>query len=91
MMQNNQVKSLNIIRLIHKVCISNCFLIYDIFMVFLIIFNLFCLCANFFLSHEQYRWMVFHAIHLESVLASIVTFASVGHHHRSLVYSVLDY
>jgi len=37
-------------------------------MVFLIIFNLFCLCANFFIMSNIGGWF-FHAIHLESVLS----------------------
>lgn len=43
------------------------FLIYDIFMVFIIIFNLFCLCANFFLMSNIGSWFFDH-IHLNFVL-----------------------
>lgn len=43
------------------------FLVYDIFMVFIIIFNLFCLCANFFLMSSIGTWFFDH-IHLPQVL-----------------------
>ena len=43
------------------------FLVYDIFMVFIIIFNLFCLCANFFLMSSIGAWFFDH-IHLPQVL-----------------------
>jgi len=43
------------------------FLIYDIFMVFIIIFNLFCLCANLFLMSNIGIWF-FQSIHLMDVL-----------------------
>lgn len=44
------------------------FLIYDIFMVFIIIFNLFCLAANFFLMSSIGAWFFEH-IHLPQVLS----------------------
>ena len=44
------------------------FLIYDIFMVFIIIFNLFCLCANLFLMSNIGIWF-FQSIHLMDVLS----------------------
>ena len=43
------------------------FLIYDIFMVFIIVFNLFCLGMNFFLMSNIGEWF-FNTIHLYSVL-----------------------
>lgn len=43
------------------------FLIYDIFMVFIIIFNLFCLGANLFLMSNLGTWF-FHSIYLTDVL-----------------------
>jgi len=43
------------------------FLIYDIFMVFIIIFNLFCLCANLFLMSNLGTWF-FHSIYLTNIL-----------------------
>ncbi|MDV2469927.1 preprotein translocase subunit SecA [Acinetobacter chinensis] len=43
------------------------YLIYDIFMVFIIVFNLFCLATNFFLMSNIGSWF-FHAIHLPAVL-----------------------
>lgn len=43
------------------------FLVYDIFMVFIIIFNLFCLCANFFLMSSIGAWFFEH-IHLSSFI-----------------------
>ncbi|MCU4413623.1 preprotein translocase subunit SecA [Acinetobacter sp. WU_MDCI_Axc73] len=43
------------------------FLVYDIFMVFIIIFNLFCLCTNFFLMSSIGTWFFDH-IHLPQVL-----------------------
>ncbi|WP_373886227.1 preprotein translocase subunit SecA [Acinetobacter sp. YH12079] len=43
------------------------FLIYDIFMVFIIVFNLFCLCMNFFLMSNLGSWF-FNSIHLPDVL-----------------------
>jgi len=43
------------------------FLAYDIFMVFIIIFNLFCLGMNFFLMSNIGGWF-FNSIHLSSVL-----------------------
>ena len=44
------------------------FLIYDIFMVFIIIFNLFCLAANFFLMSSIGAWFFEH-VHLPQVLS----------------------
>lgn len=44
------------------------FLIYDIFMVFIIIFNLFCLATNFFLMSSIGAWFFEH-IHLPQVLS----------------------
>lgn len=49
MMQNNQVKKSKYHQVDPQSLYFKLFLIYDIFMVFLIIFNLFCLCANFFI------------------------------------------
>ncbi|PWB13877.1 preprotein translocase subunit SecA [Acinetobacter sp. AM] len=43
------------------------YLIYDTFMVFLIIFNLFCLAANFFLMSNIGGWFL-NSIHLDEVL-----------------------
>ena len=43
------------------------FLAYDIFMVFIIVFNLFCLGMNFFLMSNIGEWF-FNTIHLPSVL-----------------------
>lgn len=43
------------------------FLVYDIFMVFIIVFNLFCLGMNFFLMSNIGAWF-FNTIHLASVL-----------------------
>ena len=40
---------------------------YDIFMMFIIIFNLFCLCANAFLMSNFGDWL-FNEIHLPQVL-----------------------
>lgn len=40
---------------------------YDIFMMFIIVFNLFCLCANAFLMSEFGNWL-FNEIHLQQVL-----------------------
>ena len=40
---------------------------YDIFMMFIIVFNLFCLCANAFLMSEFGNWF-FNEIHLPQVL-----------------------
>lgn len=44
------------------------FLVYDIFMVFIIIFNLFCLATNFFLMSSIGAWFFEH-IHLPQVLS----------------------
>ncbi|MGR2826650.1 preprotein translocase subunit SecA [Acinetobacter sp. 1124_18A] len=44
------------------------FLIYDIFMVFIIIFNLFCLAINFFLMSSIGAWFFEH-IHLPQILS----------------------
>ncbi|MBM7141924.1 preprotein translocase subunit SecA [Acinetobacter sp. AYS6] len=44
------------------------FLIYDIFMVFIIIFNLFCLATNFFLMSSIGAWFFEH-IHLSQILS----------------------
>ena len=44
------------------------FLIYDIFMVFIIIFNLFCLAANFFLMSSIGAWFFEH-IHLPQIVS----------------------
>ena len=44
------------------------FLVYDIFMVFIIVFNLFCLCMNFFLMSNLGSWF-FNSIHLSDVLS----------------------
>lgn len=44
------------------------FLIYDIFMVFIIIFNLFCLATNFFLMSSIGAWFFEH-IHLPQLLS----------------------
>lgn len=49
------------------------FLIYDIFMVFIIIFNLFCLAANFFLMSSIGAWFFEH-IHLPQVLSFYKTY-----------------
>ena len=68
MMQNNQVKKSKYHQVDPQSLYFKLFLIYDIFMVFLIIFNLFCLCANFFIMSNIGGWF-FHAIHLESVLS----------------------
>ncbi len=43
------------------------FLLYDIFMVFIIVFNLFCLGANYFLMSSIGEWL-FQQIHLETLL-----------------------
>lgn len=43
------------------------FLVYDIFMVFIIVFNLFCLGMNFFLMSNIGEWF-FNTIHLPNVL-----------------------
>ena len=43
------------------------FLAYDIFMVFIIVFNLFCLGMNFFLMSNIGEWF-FNTIHLSPVL-----------------------
>ena len=43
------------------------FLIYDIFMVFIIIFNLYCLCANLFLMSNTGIWFL-QSFHLMDVL-----------------------
>lgn len=43
------------------------FLVYDIFMVFIIVFNLFCLGMNFFLMSNIGEWF-FNSIHLAGVL-----------------------
>ncbi|MEG0483406.1 MAG: preprotein translocase subunit SecA, partial [Acinetobacter sp.] len=43
------------------------FLAYDIFMMFIIVFNLFCLCANAFLMSNFGNWF-FESIHLPQVL-----------------------
>lgn len=43
------------------------FLVYDIFMVFIIVFNLFCLGMNFFLMSNIGEWF-FNTIHLAGVL-----------------------
>ena len=43
------------------------FLLYDIFMVFIIVFNLFCLGMNFFLMSNIGEWF-FNTIHLSNVL-----------------------
>ncbi|MBH2002030.1 MAG: preprotein translocase subunit SecA [Moraxellaceae bacterium] len=43
------------------------FLVYDIFMVFIIVFNLFCLGMNFFLMSNIGTWF-FNTIHLSNVL-----------------------
>ncbi|MGA6136474.1 preprotein translocase subunit SecA [Acinetobacter dispersus] len=43
------------------------FLVYDIFMVFIIVFNLFCLGMNFFLMSNIGAWF-FNTIHLANVL-----------------------
>ena len=68
MMQNNEVKKSKYHQVDPQSLYFKLFLIYDIFMVFLIIFNLFCLCANFFIMSNIGGWF-FHAIHLESVLS----------------------
>lgn len=44
------------------------FLVYDIFMVFIIVFNLFCLGMNFFLMSNIGEWF-FHQIHLANLLS----------------------
>lgn len=44
------------------------FLVYDTFMVFIIVFNLFCLCMNFFLMSNLGSWF-FNSIHLPDVLS----------------------
>ncbi|WP_033855936.1 hypothetical protein [Acinetobacter sp. 25977_6] len=49
------------------------FLVYDIFMVFIIIFNLFCLAANFFLMSSIGAWFFEH-IHLPQVLSFYKTY-----------------
>lgn len=67
MSQNIPVKKSKYQHLDPKSFYFKAFLAYDIFMVFIIIFNLFCLGMNFFLMSNIGGWF-FNAIHLPSVL-----------------------
>ena len=67
MSQNTPVKKSKYQHLDPKSFYFKAFLAYDIFMVFIIIFNLFCLGMNFFLMSNIGGWF-FNAIHLPSVL-----------------------
>lgn len=67
-MQNSSGKQTKYHRVDSSSLSFKLFLVYDIFMVFIIIFNLFCLAANFFLMSSIGAWFFEH-IHLPQVLS----------------------
>ncbi|MFW2746066.1 preprotein translocase subunit SecA, partial [Acinetobacter baumannii] len=67
-MQNSSGKQMKYHRVDSSSLSFKLFLVYDIFMVFIIIFNLFCLAANFFLMSSIGAWFFEH-IHLPQVLS----------------------
>lgn len=64
---NNQKKHSRFQPIRHDTLGWKLFLIYDIFMMIIIVINLFCLSANAFLLSNFADWL-FHFLHLESVL-----------------------
>ncbi|MDC5513502.1 preprotein translocase subunit SecA [Acinetobacter baumannii] len=67
-MQNSSGKQTKYHRVDSSSLSFKLFLVYDIFMVFIIIFNLFCLAANFFLMSSIGAWFFEH-IHLPQILS----------------------
>ncbi|EXB05322.1 TPA: preprotein translocase subunit SecA [Acinetobacter baumannii] len=67
-MQNSSGKQTKYHRVDSSSLSFKLFLVYDIFMVFIIIFNLFCLAANFFLMSSIGAWFFEH-INLPQVLS----------------------